>query len=90
MAYTISVRSTVVAAEDQISSDLGGEVAILGLKTGMYYGLDEIGARIWSLVQEPRIVGNLMGTIVDEYDVDPPRAERDLLAVLGRWRGKGS
>jgi hypothetical protein len=40
----MSSDSIVVAAKDQVSSDLGGEVAILDLKVGVYYGLDEVGA----------------------------------------------
>jgi hypothetical protein len=49
-----SRHSIVVATKDQVSSDLGGEVAILDLKAGVYYGLDTVGARIWNLIQEPR------------------------------------
>ena len=89
MSKPVSVRSTVVAAEEQVSSELGGEVAILGLKTGMYYGLEEIGARIWSLLQEPRTVHDLRDTLVSEYDVEPSLAERDLLAVLGQMASEG-
>ena len=59
MSATISDRSVVVAAKDQVSCDLAGEAAILNIKSGVYYGLDPVGARIWSLVQEPRkVAGN--------------------------------
>jgi hypothetical protein len=50
MNRELSERSTVVAVRDQVSSDLGGEVAILDLTGGMYYGLDAVGARVWELV----------------------------------------
>jgi hypothetical protein len=82
MKSTVSESSIVVAAEDQVSSDLGGEVAILDLKAGVYYGLDEVGARIWSLIEKPRRVGEIRDVLVDEYDVAPDRCERDLLALL--------
>ena len=53
----LSSSSSVVAVEGQVSSDLGGEeFAILNLKTGTYYGLDAVGARIWALLLEPRTV----------------------------------
>jgi hypothetical protein len=82
MTSTVSQRSTVVASKDQVSSDLGGEVAILDLKAGVYYGLDEVGARIWGLIEKPRRVGEIRDVLVDEYDVAPDRCERDLLALL--------
>ena len=70
------------AAKDQVSSDLGEEVAILNLKNGVYYGLDAVGARIWSLIQEPKTVNEILDVLLDEYEVEPERCERDLLTLL--------
>jgi hypothetical protein len=81
---TVSVDSSVVAAKDQISSDLGGEVAILDVKTGTYYGLDDVGARIWNLIHEPKNVEEIQEVLVKEYEVMPDRCQRDLLALLQR------
>jgi hypothetical protein len=82
MKDVVSERSTVVAVRQQVSSDLGGEIAILDLDGGMYYGLDEVGARIWELVQEPRVVEDVQGLILEEYEVKPEIARRDVLALL--------
>ena len=84
MKREISERSTVVAAKDQVSSDLGGEVAILDLTGGVYYGLDEVGARIWELIQEPIVVDQIQATLVEEYAADRTRIRRDVLAFLQR------
>jgi len=84
MKREISKRSIVVATKDQVSSDLGGEVAILDLTGGVYYGLDEVGSWIWELIQEPIVVNQIQATIVEEYDVDSVRVERDMLAFLQR------
>ena len=78
-----------MAAKDQASSDLGGEVAILDLKAGVYYGLDAVGARIWSLIQEPRTVNEIRDILLEEYEVEPERCERDLLALLRRLADEG-
>jgi Coenzyme PQQ synthesis protein D (PqqD) len=85
----VSGGSTVVAAKDQVSSDLGGEVAILDLKAGVYYGLDAVGARIWSLIQEPRTVIEIRDILLEEYEVEPERCERDLLVLLQRLADEG-
>ena len=86
---TISGCSMVVAAKGQISADLADEVVILGLKSGVYYGLDAVGARIWSLIQEPRAVGDIRDTLVEEYQVEPKRCERELLALLRELAAEG-
>jgi hypothetical protein len=89
MESVVSERSVVSAAKDQISSNLGGEVAILDLDAGVYYGLDEVGARIWELVRDPRRVGEIQATIAEEYDVEPDRAKRDVLALLQQLVDEG-
>jgi len=86
---TVSVGSSVVAAEDQVSSDLGGEVAILDLQGGTYYGLDAVGARIWSLIQQPKNVEEIRNTLVSEYEVNEDRCERDLIALLQKLADEG-
>lgn len=72
----------VVVAKHQVSSDLAGEAVILNLKAGVYYGLDEVGARVWNLLQEPRTVAELCDLLRQEYQVDPERCQADLLALL--------
>ena len=82
MKSALSMDSTVVAAEDQVSSDLGGEVAILDLKAGVYYGLDAVGARVWDLVQVSRKVDEIRDALLEEYEVEPERCSRG-------WRTRG-
>src|SRR6202034_4095732 len=89
MSTTISDRSVVVAAKDQVSCDLAGEAAILNIKSGVYYGLDPVGARIWNLMQEPREVTEIQNAITDEYDVEPERCARDLVGLLEKLLAEG-
>ncbi len=89
MTRIISNRSIVMIAAEQESADLGGEAAILNLNSGVYYGLDPVGARIWNLIRRPRSVQEVKDTLVAEYDVDPERCERDLLKLLGDLLNEG-
>ena len=89
MKRTLSAGSSVVATKDQVSSDLGGEVAILNLTAGTYYGLDAVGARIWSLIQEPRTVEEIRNVLVSEYEVELERCEGDLIALLQGLANEG-
>jgi coenzyme PQQ synthesis protein D (PqqD) len=72
----------VVASREQVSSDLAGETVLLSMKTAHYYGLADVGARIWSLVQEPVSVAAICDTIASEYDVSPERCQADVLRFL--------
>lgn len=79
----------VVAAKEQISSDLGGEAVILNLKNGVYYGIDAVGVRIWNLIQESRSVDDILNTLLEEYEVEPDQCEGDILALLQQLADSG-
>jgi hypothetical protein len=89
MSATISDRSVVVAAKNQVSCDLAGEAAILNIKSGVYYGLDPIGAQIWKLMQEPCVVGEIQHAITSEYEVEPNRCAQDVVALLEKLLAEG-
>lgn len=82
MSNIISPESVVTAAPDQISSDLAGEAVIMSLQDGAYYGLNEVGARIWSLLQQPRPVAAIRDALVAEYEIDPAQCEHEVVALL--------
>lgn len=83
------MQSTIHQAEGQLSCDVAGEFAVMNLKTGTHYGLDQIGARIWTLIQQPKTFEQIRDTIVAEYDVDVARCEADLLALLRKLKAEG-
>jgi len=76
------LTQTVVAVQDQVSCDLGGESVILALKAGVYYGMNPLGTFIWNLIQKPIKINNLRDRILEEYQVEPGQCERDLVALM--------
>jgi hypothetical protein len=86
---SITRDSVIVVGRDQVASDLAGETVLLSLKTARYYGLADVGARIWALVQEPVPVSAICETIGREYDVDAERCEADVLRFLEELASQG-
>ena len=86
---TIPEAALVVVAPDVLAGDFGAEQVLLDLRQGMYYGLEEVGARIWQLLQRPTTVPALCAALIAEYDVEPARCERDVVALLGELAGRG-
>jgi hypothetical protein len=64
-------------------------VVILDVERGAYYGLEEVGARVWALLQEPRMVSEVRDAIVAEFEVSKETCEQDLLAFLGHLADTG-
>ena len=85
----ITAATTVVLSKDQVSCDLAGEAAILSLKNSVYYGLDPVGARIWNLIREPTSVSAVRDAIVQEYDVEAERCQRELIELFQKLAAEG-
>jgi len=82
MSNDLAPTTTVVAIADQASVDLDNEAAILNLKTGVYFGLNEVGAWVWRLIQEPCTVAQVRAALLDEFEVEPERCDSDLQNLL--------
>jgi hypothetical protein len=89
MTASIPDSATVVAAGDFLDSEFGTELVILNLQDGVYYGLEEVGARIWELLQEPTTIAAIREVLVSEYEVEPGRCERDIRKLLGELAARG-
>jgi hypothetical protein len=85
----ITPDAIAVASEHQLSTTLSGEVVILGLRDTIYYGLQEVGTRIWDLLQTPRSVRQITQHIVDEYDVPEETASADVCRLIGELQQRG-
>ena len=85
----VSENSFIIAAKEQISSELAGEAVILNLKSGVYYGLNPVGASIWNLIQKPTSVREIRDAILEEYNVDFDECDRDVKALLEQLQEQG-
>jgi hypothetical protein len=53
------------------------------------YTLNELGTRIWQLIDGMASVSDIVKTLLEEYDVESPEAEKDVLAFLGSLEASG-
>ena len=82
MKAHIADTSLVRAGADQMSCDLNGEAAILQLSSGSYFGLDEVGARIWQLLQKPSTPDEIVRDLLEEYEVEASACRADVMNLL--------
>ena len=78
----ITNMSIISVLPDQVSSQLGDDSVILNVKTGTYFGLNEVGTRIWGLIQEPIPIEKIIQTLLNEYEVEPKQCEDEVLNLI--------
>jgi Coenzyme PQQ synthesis protein D (PqqD) len=89
---TISVPtldSRVRPNDDVLFQDLQGEAVLLNLKSGVYFGLDPVGTRIWQLFGDHPLLADVAQKVVAEYDVAEDRCAADLLALVTELEKQG-
>jgi hypothetical protein len=72
-----------------LSRELSGETVLLNLESGVYYGLDPVGTRVWQLLMQGRTIADICGTMGDEYDVAPDVLHGDVVRLVGELRERG-
>ncbi|PYN15466.1 MAG: PqqD family protein [Candidatus Rokuibacteriota bacterium] len=84
-----TLASRVTLNSDIAFRELDGELVILNLETGIYFGLDPVGARTWKLIEHHGSLGAVLEVLCSEYDASPAVLERDLLELVDQLCAKG-
>jgi hypothetical protein len=83
LSNQLTPDTVVSRRQDIVSAPVGDEIAMMNVEKGMYYGLNDIGARIWDMLSTPIVVSELCQRLLATYDVDEATCCREVLAFLG-------
>jgi hypothetical protein len=84
-----SLPTQVEISPEALFQELEGETVLLNLQNERYYGLDDVGTRMWQLLAENGDVAAAFAQLLKEYDVDAVRLEADLATLIGRLAEAG-
>ena len=79
----------ITISEQALSQEVNGETVILDLASESYFGLDEVGTRIWQLLQEKNDLQTVFDTLLDEYDVEAEQLKTDINELLEKLVDSG-
>jgi len=78
----LTLDSTLHIPAHVLSTTVDQDAVLLNTQTNQYYGLDEVGARLWALLSENNSLKDVYKILLDEYEVSPSQLEQDLLELL--------
>ncbi len=79
---------TYCAIKDHLFSDLAEEAVILSLRNGKYYGVNNVGASIWSMIQQPVTLSEIEAVLMTEYAVSADQCRAEVTAFLKTMIGE--
>jgi len=85
----IALDTPLAVMDNVVFRELQGEAVILDMTSGVYFGLDAIGTRMWSILVDRGTVGAAVERMREEYDVDEETLVRDLLELADQLRTRG-
>ena len=83
------ITQKIEISTEVLTQEVGGETVILDLKRESYFGLDEVGTRIWQLLQEQEDIQIIIATMLNEYDVEEEQLKKDIQNLLTQLNEAG-
>jgi len=63
-------------------AQLGDETVLLNTNTGVYFGLDSVGSRIWTLLADGLTDDQIRMSLVEEYDASADTVAAELARFM--------
>jgi hypothetical protein len=75
--------STIISRSPAVlTAEVDGEVVMMSIEQGQYFGLDDIGSDIWKRLDSPCAFADLIDRLVADYDADRENIAADVRALL--------
>jgi hypothetical protein len=65
-----------------LESEIDREIVALNIDTGVCYGLNAVGSRIWSLLARPVRISDICTVLVSEYDIELNTCETEVIGLI--------
>lgn len=88
-APRLDPSATFRVSDSVLSREVADETVILDTAGGTYYGLDEVGTRIWELLRDGRSLGEVETVLLGEYEVEADELALDLERLVGEFLEQG-
>lgn len=74
----LTSNSRLIRSSDLVATEMDGDIVMMHISSGQYFGISGVGSRIWALLEHPITLDELISTIVNEYVVDEQTCRNDI------------
>ncbi len=78
----LNLTAVVVPSPEVLVQELDGECVLLNLESERYFGLDDVGTRLWQHLLEHRRLDRVCEAMHEEFDVDEHTLRADVLRLV--------
>jgi hypothetical protein len=74
---------------EAIFTQMESQVVILQYDSGTYYALNEVGARVWQLLEQGKTLREIVPMLLQEYNVGEAQLTQDLIKLVRDLQKEG-
>jgi Coenzyme PQQ synthesis protein D (PqqD) len=80
---TIADATMISRSPSVLIEEVDGEIVMLSIERGRYFGLDHIGSDIWKRIEPPCSFATLIDGLAADYEADRATIVSDVQSLLG-------
>ena len=79
---TIDFSTMLKRKPDMVAANIDGDVVMMDVDQGQYYGISGVGSRVWELLEESISIVGITEVICREYETDPATCRNDITKFI--------
>ena len=76
----LTLNTCLTRDPDLVCAEMDGDLVMMSIENGEYYGIGGVGTRIWELLDQPTTIQQLVETIKSEFDIVEDQCRDDVLS----------
>ncbi len=81
---TITMSTSIMRHPDLMAVPMDGDLVMMSISQGNYYGINAVGVTIWEALQTPQTVAQLCEAVMREFAVDAETCSKDVLKFIAQ------
>ena len=73
-----------------LAAMVGDELVMMSAESGAYLGLNEVGARIWAIIETPQALPDICTALAEEFETTPAACQPEVEAFLNELASRGA
>ena len=73
-----------------LSAHVGQELVMMSAGSGAYLGLNEVGARVWEMIDTPMELPQICAALASEFETTPEACRAEVEAFLAELAARGA
>ena len=78
----MELTQKIARSDNFVFNEVDGELVMMNIETGAYASLNETGKSIWTLLDAPKSLSEVVSSLVEEYEIDQATCEKEVMPFV--------